>query len=67
MIPELQHLSLDNLSEAISESEIVILGHENLLPELRERGTIEGVLIIDLVGICEDDIRLFGDVEGLYW
>ena len=67
MIPELQHMSLDNLPEAISGSEIVILGHRNLLPELREHGTRRSSVIIDLVGICEDDIRLLGDVEGLYW
>ena len=67
MIPELQHMSLDNLPEAMSGSEIVILGHRNLLPELREHGTTRCSLIIDLVGICEDDIRLLGDVEGLYW
>jgi len=58
---------LDNLPEAISGSEIVILGHQNLLPELREHGTTKGALIIDLVGICEGDKRLLGDVEGLYW
>ena len=67
LIPELQHMSSDNLPEAISGSDIVILGHRNLLPKLREQGTTSGSLIIDLVGICEDDMRLLGDVEGLYW
>ncbi|MEC8891323.1 MAG: nucleotide sugar dehydrogenase [Chloroflexota bacterium] len=67
LIPELQHMSSDNLPEAISGSDIVILAHRNLLPKLREQGTTSGSLIIDLVGICEDDMRLLGDVEGLYW
>ena len=67
LIPELNEITFSRASEVIDNCEIVLLAHRNALHDLKLTPPKPNVKIFDLVGLSNDELSGFGDVEGLYW